>query len=101
MRICVHPLVVSGGAVPGEIRGHGAADHLPEDGGLALADVCRPGDRVVQRHGIQVPEHESGRGGFVVREIDHGVGEAARAADDGERAVAHAVHLVEAAGLVT
>src|SRR3954469_19092411 len=84
---------------PGEVLGHGPLLH-----GLDVLGAVEPGrdgpaDGVGQRLGVEVGEHEAGAAGGRLVVVLDGVDQAPGRPDDGQRPVAEAVHLVQAAGL--
>lgn len=96
--LLVEGFVFRGGFAPAEVLAHGFDAHLVKDIGAVTAGICGPGDGLIEALSVHLPEFEAGADFRLLMVIDDAVMEAAGGSDDGEGAVAHAVHLVEAAG---
>src|SRR5258708_4481753 len=95
----VEPLVRLGRTIPGEILLHRLPAHLLDVRGSVEPRRERPADDVIESAGREILEGEARArtGAFVV--LDDRVGEPAGRPHDGERAVAKAVELIQAARL--
>src|SRR5262245_6019179 len=98
-RLAVESGVLAGRGLPGEILRHGALDKRSPERGLAVGGGGAA-NRVEQRLDGERVEDEAGPRSAGGIELRDGVGEPARAPDDGRRPVPERDELPEPAGLV-
>lgn len=95
----VEGFIFGGGLAPAEVLAHGFDPHLMKDMRVVATSVGGPRDGFVEALRVQLPEFKAGADLGLFMMIDDAVVESSGCSDDGESAVAHAVHLVETAGL--